>query len=145
MTAISADASAQPATPANATSPVRVGVRAGVTAIVSVIVLHIVGTVAGVSWLLSVPGAGMVPVTLPSAVTSAIIPITMGTVVLFIAQRSRRAVTVLAWAGPVIGVVTVAGPLSAGGDLLARVLLAIMHVVVGLAWFRAVHRGGVDA
>lgn len=141
MTAIRQNTYAAARPGASTIDPVRVGVRAGVTAIVAVIVLHIIGTAAGVSWLLNVPGAGTMPVTLPAAVTSAIIPIVIGTVALFIARRSDRAVSFLAYAGLAIGLLTIPGPLMADGDLLARVLLAVMHVVVGLTWFATVRRG----
>lgn len=142
MTAIRSTAYASPAAPSAVVSPARAGIRAGVTAIVAVIVLHVIGTAAGASWLLSMPGAGTIPVPLPSVVTSAIIPIVIGTVALFIARRSPRAVAALAWAGLAVGLLTVVAPLSADGDLLARVLLAAMHVAVGVAWFCAVPRRG---
>lgn len=53
-----------------------------------------------------------------------------------------RAWTALAWTGLALGIVTIAIPLIAQADTLARLTLAAMQVITGAAWWYAVRRGG---
>jgi hypothetical protein len=119
--------------------PIAVGVRAGVTALVANIVLYAIGIGLGALWLLHAPGAGTpVPVPMASVAMSSIVPVIVATSALVALRRSASAVRTLMWLGLGAGVLSAVVPLTMDGDPLARSLLALMHVVVGLSWFCAV-------
>jgi hypothetical protein len=51
------------------------------------------------------------------------------------ASRRRRAWSVLAWLGLVVGVVSVAMPLGVEADAATKVALGAMHLLTGAVWF----------
>ncbi|MBR7742520.1 hypothetical protein KC207_04360 [Phycicoccus sp. BSK3Z-2] len=120
---------------------VAVVVRAAVVALVANIVLQTIARIAGVETVVVPPGAAAVTVAPVSVVTMTVVPLVVGGAVLLVASRiSAAAVTALPWIGVVLGVGTALMPLSMGGDLAGRLVLAAMHVVVGVAWFVSVRR-----
>lgn len=122
-------------------SLVAVTVRAAVVALVANVLVHTLAKVAGVETVLTPPGAAPVTVAPFAVVTMTIIPVVVGGVALVLASRfSPGAVRALPWIGLVIGVATVVMPLSMGGALDGRLVLAAMHVITGIAWFASVRR-----
>lgn len=132
---------AAPAARPTASTLVTATVRAAVVAVVVNVLVHILARVAGVETVLTPPGAAPVTVAPFAVVTMTLVPIVVGGVALVLFSRvSPASARALPWVGLLIGVGTVVMPLSMGGALGGRLVLAAMHVVTGIAWFVSVRR-----
>ena len=134
--------------PASRRIPPGDAVRAGLVALVTAVVVNIViveaGTAVGADLEVTQGGATM-RIGIPMVMAMTIGPLVVGTVVLAVAGRwGAHAWHLLAWAGLAIGVLTAAAPLLSDASVPTRLTLAVMHVVVGLAWFLAVRRALPD-
>lgn len=68
-----------------------------------------------------------------------VVPFLLGALLLLATRRSAARVwPALAWAGLVLGVLSVAAPLSAEADTGVKVLLSLMHLAAAAGWFTAV-------
>lgn len=115
--------------------------RAAGVALVANVLVHTLARVAGVETVLTPPGAAPVTVALAAVVTMTLGPVVLGGVVLALASRvAPAAARALPWLGLFVGLGSVVMPLSMGGALDARLVLAAMHVVAGVAWFVSTRR-----
>lgn len=122
-------------------SLVAVTVRAAVVALVANVLVHTLARVAGTETVLTPPGAAPVTVAPFSVVTMTIVPLVVGGLLLVLASRvAPGAVRSLPWIGLFVGIGTAVMPLSMGGALDGRLVLAAMHVITGIAWFVSVRR-----
>lgn len=132
---------AAPAARPTASTLVTATVRAAVVAVVVNVLVHTLARVAGVETVLTPPGAAPVTVAPFAVVTMTLVPIVVGGAALVLFSRvSPASARALPWVGLLIGVGTVVMPLSMGGALGGRLVLAAMHVVTGIAWFVSVRR-----
>lgn len=120
---------------------VAVTVRTAVIALVANVIVHTLATVAGIQTVLTPPGAAPVTVAPFAVVTMTIIPVVVGGLLLVLASRvSPGALRSLPWLGLFVGLGSTVMPLSMGGALDARLVLAALHVITGVVWFVSVRR-----
>ncbi|MGB3186971.1 MAG: DUF6069 family protein [Ornithinimicrobium sp.] len=123
-------------------SLIAVTIRAAIVALVANILVYTIAAAAGVAFTLTPPGASAIEVQPASVITMTIGPVVIGGVVLVLLGRLSPAwaTRFMPWIGLFIGIGTAAMPISMDGDLTARLLLAAMHVITGVAWFISVRR-----
>lgn len=102
--------------------------------------IYAVGRAADVAFVVPSWGGGpAMQVTAVHVALSSILPLFVGTAVAVAASR-RGWTRLIATAGAVVAVFSLAGPLSLEADTATKALLASMHVVAGLAFVLALER-----
>ncbi|MDP9407163.1 MAG: DUF6069 family protein [Actinomycetota bacterium] len=130
------------------TSPATVRASAATTAaaVVTNLALLLLGGGAGATF--TVPGRGAagtpVQVGVGAVVASTVLPLVAGLLVTaLVARRARRAVVLVRALAVLFTVGSLAFPLSTDTDTTTRLLLALMHLVVGGAYLAATRSGGL--
>lgn len=114
-----------------------VPIAAVAAAVVNVVVLFI-GQAAGASLV-----AGGQPVGVAQVIIATLVAFGLGAGLLWlVARKQPERARLLAWAGLVVGIASVIGPLTMAAELTTGLTLAVMHVATALAWFVAAGRRG---
>ena len=114
---------------------------AGIAAVVNLGILG-VATLAGASMRVTPPPGSSMQISIMPVLLMSLMPFTVSLLITWLLARHwPRVTSPLAWAGLAFAVVSTASPLLLADDLGARISLALMHLVVGIAWFVAVRRG----
>lgn len=119
--------------------------RTGVVvfAIAATVDLVILGVVrlAGADMTATPSGGQTMTIGIGAILLALLVTITIGTVVLaFVARTHESRWRLMATVGLVIGVVSIAAPLTAEATIGTKVALASMHVTPALIWFAALRR-----
>lgn len=113
----------------------RLAIIAIVTAAANLIALAI-GTTAGASMIERAPEPTRI--TAVSVIASSLAPLLVaGAIVWLVARRAPRFRLWAAWIGLAVGLASVPQPFAATRDLASGTTLAVMHLIVGVAWFVA--------
>lgn len=115
-------------------SPVRVAVATGAGLVLNLVALWI-GSANGATLEIDAPE----PINALTVAISTVLPMALGAYVVALVARRKPAFQALAaWLGAGFAVLTAAMPFVASDDVATSITLAVMHVVVGFAWFAAV-------
>ncbi len=126
---------------AGVSSLVAATIQAAIFALLANLLVHALAGVAGIESILIPPGAAPVTITAISIATMTVIPVAIGGLLLILSSRmAPRAARSLPWAGLFVGIGTAIMPISMGGELGGRLVLAAMHVITGVVWFIVVRR-----
>ena len=121
-----------PSTPAT-TGSVRPLALAVLAAAAANVVLYLLFKAAGADYETDMLAA---PVGIPNVLFMTIPAMAIGlTVVALLSRRSPKVLTVGRWAGVVLALATIGMTASAGFETLSFVALALMHVVVAIAFY----------
>ena len=119
----------------------RTGATGIVVALVANLLILLVGRSAGADMVIG-PGDSAQTVGVLPVVITTLVGFVAGTLLLLVIRnRGRRAWNFVALAGLVLGIGSVAAPLSMTAESATHVTLAAMHIVTSLVWFFAVRRG----
>jgi hypothetical protein len=116
-----------------------------VVALVVNLLILVVGRSAGADLVVGDPGDSAQTVGVLPVVITTLIGFVAGTLLLLLVRsRGRRVWNMVALAGLVIGLGSVAAPLSMTAEPATHVTLAAMHIATSLVWLFAVRRVALD-
>ena len=103
-------------------------------AIILNLLVYGVGSAVGATWL-----ANGQTIAWFLVVVATVVPMAIGGLLTWLlSRRWAKAVSVMAWVGLVLGVITAPAPLLSSDNRPTALALAAMHVVTGVVWFIAV-------
>lgn len=114
-------------------SPSRLSI-AGASAGVLTLVVYGIGSAGGAAMAVTSPSPTQIPAVLALFATVSSIAVA-GVVTWFVARRRPGFLTIAAWLGLAVAVLSAPSPLLVAEDTATGVSLAAMHVVAGVAWF----------
>ena len=142
MSATSTTAAAPARTTTRPADVLRLGALAAIIAVLADLTVLLAGRLGGADMVVTQPGGASQTVGVAPVVLASLIGIVLGTVLLLVLRdRGRRAWTVVAVVGLVLGLATVPAPFSMTAGTGTQLTLAAMHVVTAIVWFLVVRRG----
>ncbi|GMA41958.1 DUF6069 family protein [Mobilicoccus caccae] len=112
-----------------------------VVAVVVNLTVHALGRAAGADFTVRTPSADQPQVVgWVSVLVMSIVPVLIGSLLLWATRRSPRAWVVLAWVGLVVGVLSVGMPVLATATTGTKLALATMHLLPAVTWWVCVRR-----